>query len=294
MARPELESGHPAPFELYQSVRHTRDHVFTEGIEGPVCDYSGYFYAVNWNHLGSIGVVTPQGDDYLFVDLPPGSTGNGLRLLGPHELRVADYTGHNILRVDMRSRKVSVWAHEPSMHQPNDICVTATGMMFASDPDWKNESGRIWRCPGEGKLELAWDGLGTTNGIEVSFDEKILYVNESVQRRIWAFDLDAQGGLRRQRLFAEFPDHGLDGMRCDVKGNLYVTRYGKGTVAMLAPSGELLREIAVGCARPSNLCFGGEDGRRVYVCLVDEGRVERFEVEHPGREWALAQLGALD
>ena len=34
---------------------------------------------------------------------------------------VADYTGHNILKVDMKSKKISVFAHEPKMNQPNDI-----------------------------------------------------------------------------------------------------------------------------------------------------------------------------
>ena len=62
-----------------------------------------------------------------------------------------------------------------------------------------------------------------------------------------------------------FPDHGFDGMRCDVDGNLYVTRHGKGTVAKLSPSGKVLREIDVLGKKPSNICFGGPDGRTAYV-----------------------------
>ena len=106
--------------------------------------------------------------------------------------------------------------------------------------------------------------MGTTNGIEVSPDGKTLYVNESKQRNIWAFDLTADG-IGNKRLLKQFPDHGFDGMRCDVDGNLYVTRYGKGTVAKLSPAGKLLREIDVLGARPSNICFGGADGRTAYV-----------------------------
>jgi sugar lactone lactonase YvrE len=62
--------------------------------------------------------------------------------------------------------------------------------MFASDPNWKDSSGQLWKAE-NGKLSLLLKDLGTTNGIEVSPDEKTLYVNESVQRNIWAFDLDA-------------------------------------------------------------------------------------------------------
>jgi sugar lactone lactonase YvrE len=74
-------------------------------------------------------------------------------------------------------------------------------------------------------------------------------------------------------------------MRCDVDGNLYITRYGKGTVVKLSPAGRVLREIDVLGERPSNLCFGGPDGRTVYVTEVEHGRIVEFRVEHPGLEW---------
>jgi sugar lactone lactonase YvrE len=86
-------------------------------------------------------------------------------------------------------------------------------------------------------------------------------------------------------LLKKFPDHGFDGMRCDVDGNLYVTRYGKGTVAVLSPTGEVLREIDVLGASPSNLCFGGPDGRTVYVTEVTKQRLVQFRVDHPGLAW---------
>ncbi len=44
------------------------------------------------------------------------------------------------------------------------------------------------------KPTLLMSDMGTTNGIELSSDESILYVNESVQRRIWAFEIDEVGG----------------------------------------------------------------------------------------------------
>jgi gluconolactonase len=131
--------------------------------------------------------------------------------------------------------------------------------------------------------------MGTTNGIEISHDEKTLYVDESIQRRIWAFDLSPSGQLTNKRLVIEFPDFGLDGMRVDVEGNIYVTRYGKGTIAKLDPSGNVLLEVKLHGTRPSNLCFGGPDGCTVYVTEVDHGCIETFRVEKPGREWKLWQ-----
>jgi sugar lactone lactonase YvrE len=95
--------------------------------------------------------------------------------------------------------------------------------------------------------------LGTTNGIDVSPDGKTLYVNESVQRNVWAFPIAADGSLGDKRLVKQFPDHGFDGMRCDVDGNLYITRYGKGTVVKMSPRGEILKEVDVLGKSPSNL-----------------------------------------
>ncbi len=141
---------------------------------------------------------------------------------------LADFSGHNVLKVDMKTKKVSVYVHNDRFNQPNDICINRKDQIFASDPNWKESTGQLWRIDRGGKATLVADKLGTTNGIELSPDEKILYVNESIQRKIWAFDVDASGNLSNKRVFAEFPDFGLDGMKCDKQGNLYAARWGKG------------------------------------------------------------------
>lgn len=127
--------------------------------------------------------------------------------------------------------------------------------------------------------------MGTTNGIEVSPDGRTLYVNETVERRVWAYDLSPQAAISNKRLLHEFPDHGLDGMRCDMLGNLYVTRWGAGRVAKLAPSGALLTEIALHGRNCTNLTFGGHDGGTCYVTVADTGALELFRVDEPGRCW---------
>jgi sugar lactone lactonase YvrE len=178
-----------------------------------------------------------------------------------------------------------VLANEPKMSQPNDIAIDKKDRLYASDPDWKAGTGRIWRIDPDGKVSLLLGNLGTTNGIEVSPNGKTLYVNESVQRKVWAYDLSGDGQISNKRLFIEFPDFGMDGMRCDIKGNLFITRHGKGTVVEVSPRGKMIREIAMTGKKPSNLTFGGKDGRTVYVTLADQGNLETFNVEFPGREW---------
>ena len=149
----------------------------------------------------------------------------------------------------------------------------------------RKSTGQIWRIDRDGTTTLVAPDMGTTNGIEVSPDGKTLYVNESAQRTIWAFTITKNKTLTDKRLFKKFEDHGFDGHRCDVDGNLYVTRYGKGTVVKLSPKGEILQEINVLGKRPSNLCFGGPNGRTIYVTEVESTRLIAFRVDKPGASY---------
>ena len=268
---------------LYESVDHTEENLFSTNIEGPSVDKQGNLYVVNYQKDGTIGHVKPDGSVELFVTLPDGSTANSIQFDSKGNMYLADFTGHNVLKVDMKTREVSVYVHNDAFNQPNDLCINRRDQIFASDPNWSNSSGKLWRIDRGGKAVLLTDEMGTTNGIELSSDEKILYVNESVQRKIWAFDVDRKGDLSNKRLFAEFSDFGFDGMKCDNKGNLYVTRHGKGTIAILSPEGKLIREVALTGKRCSNLVFGGPDGKTVFVTLQDRKGMEKFRSENAGR-----------
>ena len=272
----------------YAARDHVSDGVFTSGIEGPATGPDGALYVVNFGREGTIGRVVAGRDGtgaaQLFATLPAGSIGNGIRFAADGRMLVADYKGHRILTVN-REGTVSTHVDLAGAHQPNDIALAPDGTIYASDPDWKNGSGRIWRIDRQGKAEILEDGMGTTNGIEVSPDGRRLYVGESVQRRIWVYDIGRDGALSGKRLFASFADHGLDGMRCDRNGNLYVTRHGGGTVAILAPDGVVMREVRLKGRLPSNVAFGGRDGRTVYVTMQDRGAIEAFRSAIPGREY---------
>lgn len=277
--------------QLFRSEIFTAPGGFTAGVEGPACDAAGNLYAVNYERQHTIGKVTPAGEGSVFLELPNGSIGNGIRFNLAGDMFIADYTNHNILTVDMPTRAISVYCHVPTMHQPNDLAITSGGVLYASDPDWANAIGQLWRIDIDGSATLLEQGMGTTNGLEVSPDEQILYVNETVQRNIWAYDLSSNGTLGGKRLLIQFPDFALDGMRCDVAGNLYVTRWGKGTVAKISTEGEVLREIELAGKQPTNLTFGGPDGRTCYVTVADRGNIEVFRTDLPGRCWQLFRHG---
>ena len=277
---------HGQDFErLYQAEDFTKENLFSGNIEGPAVDKKGNLYVVNFQKDGTIGLVKPDGTAELFLTLPEGSTANAIQFDSKGNMYLADFTGHNVLKVDMKTKKISVYVHNDAFNQPNDLCINKKDQLFASDPNWKESTGKLWRIDKGGKASLLTDQMGTTNGIELSPDEKILYVNESVQRKIWAFDVDDKGDISNKRLFAEFQDFGFDGMKCDKEGNLYVTRHGKGTIVVLDPKGKIIREIQLKGKSCSNLVFGGLNGKLVFVTLQDRKGMEKFRNNIPGRNW---------
>ena len=272
---------------LFKASEFTADSLFTSGIEGPAVALNGTIYAVNYQQQGTIGQVNPNGKASLFISLPKGSIGNGIRLDHKGHMYIADYKQHNVLLVDIASKEISVFAHNATMNQPNDLAIHSNGTLFASDPNWSNSTGQIWRITPDGTTYLLESGMGTTNGIEINPNENKLYVNTSVQREVWQYDLSPDGQISNKQLLHQFADFGMDGMRCDMEGNLYITRYGKGTVAIISPAGKLIREVSLPGTKPSNITFGGQDGRTCYVTLQDRGMIASFRSNKPGREWMM-------
>jgi sugar lactone lactonase YvrE len=274
---------------LFVATPLTEEGAFTSGIEGPACDANGNIYAVNFAREHTIGKVTPEGKATLYVELPGKSVGNGIRFSRQGIMFVADYVGHNVLRIDPVTLSITVFAHSDKMSQPNDLAIASDGTLYASDPSWNERTGQVWRIDRDGSVQRVADRMGAANGIEVSPDGKTLYVNENVQRNVWAFSIEPDLSLTNKRLLKKYEDHGFDGMRCDVDGNLYITRPGKGTVVKLSPKGEQLQEIDVLGPFPSNICFGGPDGRTAYVTEVKHTRLVQFRVDRPGLEWKRSQ-----
>lgn len=246
---------------------------FTTGIEGAAHDANGNLYAVNvGKEDGTIGIIKAESNKAeLFLNMPEGSICNGIVFDKKGIIYMADYTEHNIWRYDGDS--LTVLAHNPIMNQPNDLAITPSGeFLFASDPNWAENCGQLWRASvASGELVLVEGDMGTTNGVEVSPDGKRLYVNESNQLNVWCYDLNESGEISNKRLFVKFEDFGMDGMRCDVDGNLYITRYDKGSVVKISEGGEIVKEWSLSGKKCCNITLVADKG---YVTMADRGCFE--------------------
>jgi len=277
---------------LFEARPLTPAGEYTFGIEGPAVDADGNLYVVNFGRQGTIGKVA-AGDtrSQLFAELPAGSVGVSIRFGRDRRMYVADYKKHNIFVLEPNDTIARLYFHSESFNQPNDMAIARDGTIYASDPNWRGRSGQVWRIvpvggTGNGTVMSAPRKLTTTNGIDLSPDEKTLYVAESETREIWAYRIDG-ARLGAPRLVKKFSDFSLDGIRTDIDGRIYVARILKGTIEVLTPDGKTVHEIALGAKEPTNVAFGGPDGKTVYVTQRRGGFVETFRVDRPGREFCL-------
>ena len=276
-------------FSLSVSAQQSTDwmpaHSFTSGVEGPAVDRQGNLYAVNFAKQGTIGIISGQDKGEIFLTLPGNSIGNGIRFDQEHNMYIADYVNHQVFKYHLKSKKLIVYAQNNAMNQPNDLAIMENGILFASDPKWSTGTGNIWRINLDGSTSLLANDMDTTNGIEVSPDNQYLYVNESVQRNVWRFRLTANGGISNKTLFYHFNDHGMDGMRTDKYGNLYIARYGAGEIAVLSPQGKLLKTLSLKGRFPTNVAFGGIEGKQLFVTMQKRGTIETLYLDTAGRNF---------
>lgn len=256
-----------------------QEKVFPEGMEGPAIDKAGNLYAVSFGRRGTIGIVNiEQAKATLFLNLPEGSTGNGIRFGKDGMMYVADYTNHNILKINPTTKEIGVFAHNEKMNQPNDLSISSvTGFIYLSDPDWTNNKGNLWISRGEGRITLLESNMGTTNGVEVSPDGKRLFVNESNQRQVIAYDILQDGSIANKRVIHTFSDFGMDGMRCDSKGNLYISRYGDGKIIKMSPEGVILKSYLLKGKNCTNVTLSNDE-KRAYVTMQERGCFEVIDL----------------
>jgi sugar lactone lactonase YvrE len=278
---------------LFQSRQVTRAGEYTFGIEGPAVDSAGNLYVVNFQKPGTIGKLKPRAAaSEFFAALPEGSIGNSIRFALDGRMFIADYKKHNIFVIEPGSTIPMEYFHSEEFNQPNDMTIASDGTIYASDPHWKRRDGQVWRISrsADGKVSgekmASPRPMSTTNGIDLSPDEKTLFVGESNSREIWAYRIDGSN-LVSPRLVKKFSDHDIDGIRTDIDGRLYVARMLKGTIVVLADNGRIEREISLTASEPSNLAFGGGDGRTIYVTQRKGGYIESFLVDRQGRESCL-------
>lgn len=280
----------PSPDRAPQSTRETfyqAEHLFvpiSQGkmLEGPAADKDGRVYVSNVGKRGTIGVWNP-GDlaPTPWLTLPDGGASAATRMGPDGRLWIADYRKHRLYSVALGGNELRLEFEGPELNQPNDFTFAQDGTIYLSDPSWSSKKkGRIYKWDRNQGLQLLVDDVRAANGIDLLPQEKALVYSESISGRLMKVELPDG---KPQMLFKFEPDT-VDGLRVDQEGRIYVTRITKGRIDVISPQGERLHSIELQGKEPTNLNFGGPDGRTMYVTLRDLDAIEIFRVPHGPRE----------
>lgn len=144
------------------------------------------------------------------------------------------------------------------------------GTIHAKRGPGEAPQGGLYRLRPDRTVEHLAGDIGFANGPCFSPDGRTLYLADSLERTIWAWDYDPHGPLRRRREFVRTHEHdsGPDGATVDAQGHLWTALPRAGRLARYTPEGRLERVVALPVTHPTSLCFGGAALDRAYVTSI--------------------------
>jgi gluconolactonase len=265
-------------------------------LEGPAFDNEGALWVVGILK-GVLWRVTPDGHCTVGVQLPP-------EVKFPCALRFSqDGTlygvamGYGLFSVDRSTKKVTLLANGASLgglpdgafHGLDDIYIDHAGGMYLTDAAGSSvlkPVGQVFYRDSSGNVKrIISGGLMFPNGIVLSPDEKMLYIDEWAANRILAVPVLSPGVINEAwgYVFATLSGgHGPDSMTADSAGNIYVAHYGSSEVLAFAPNGDYYGAIRLpdgAGSNPTNLAF---HNGYLYITESEKSEIWRVKAKIPG------------
>jgi gluconolactonase len=212
----------------------------------------------------------------------------------------ADYRGGWIEAVDLKTGQSEVVYRncgEIGLRGPNDIVFDKAGGFYFTDPGKlrkrERDRGAVFyaRCDGSEIRQVVFP-IDAPNGIGLSPDDRTLYVADTHSARLWAYDVESPGRLKRHRgalpweqgrMLIALPSHSLlDSLAIDADGNVCVGDIPHGGITVIAPDGQVVERHPMPDPFTTNICFGGSNLRTAFITLSSLGQVVAKEWPRPG------------
>ena len=247
--------------------------------EGPSTNAKGEVY---FNDVGAGKTYKIGADGKPVVFLEDTQGGDGQRFGPDGRLYAAATKPQQIIAWDA-SGKPSVIAEG---FRGNDVVVRHDGSMYVTSPGANRNESRVWYVSPKGEKKVVDTGLNFPNGITLSPDQTLLYVDDMRSHWVYSYQVQPDGSLAYKQRYYHLhvpdtaDDSGADGMRVDRDGRLYVaTRMG---IQVCDQAGRVNCIIPTPNGRVSNLTFGGENFDTLYATCGD--RVYKRKVKVKGAE----------
>jgi gluconolactonase len=256
-----------APAQDYSDLRIEKvatGYIFTEG---PAWSRDGYliFSDIPGDKLLEF---KPGGKPTNFRENSSGAIGNTFDAQG--RLYSCESHSRRVTRTD-RKGKIEVLAERwqgKRLNAPNDIVVRKDGQVYFTDPAFGNQQDSreldfygVFHISHRGELDVVAKSKGRPNGIALSPNGRILYVTNSDQRNVRAYDLDRNGEASNERVLISNIAGIPDGIKVDETGNLYVAA---ARIEVHTPEGKPIGGFVMQ-ETPSNCAFGDVDLQSLYI-----------------------------
>jgi len=262
------------PVTLTDLVPNQTPVTIAEGFqftEGPVWHPDGYLLFSDIP-ADTIYRYVPGGVPEPYIC--PSGNSNGLTFDREGRLVACEHGGRRVSRRGASGdMETLVDQHDGKrLNSPNDIVVHSGGAIFFTDPPYgidpdPGEQGfnGVFRLDTDGSIAMLSQSMNRPNGLALSIDETVLYVDDSRNRHVLAYPLDSSLGVGEPSVLVDMDvdaPGGPDGMKLDSQGNLYVT--GPGGLWVTTTGEEHLGTVEFP-QLPANLCFGGASLTTIYV-----------------------------
>jgi gluconolactonase len=262
------------------------------GTEGPLGLPDGGFIFTETRD-NRITRIAADGSTSTYLEQSNGSNGLGLTADGALVSVQTLVPKVGIIAPGERVKTLAEQYEGLPLGRPNDLVVGLQAGIFFTDPGVEQKAGDPPRAkPGvyrirNDKLERVIEGIERPNGIQLSPDESILYVANTLGEHVLAYDLDSNGKIGARRNFAQLQgwskdesgrfSSGADGLAIDGEGHLYVAS--KAGIEIFSARGKALGAIALP-RKPQNLAFAGADKKTLYI--VGRGAAYRIKLDAAG------------
>lgn len=269
-----------------------------EFLEGPVWDGNNTLY---FTDIVKRLIVKYNTSTKTFTTIASNTqSANGMMFNTDNNLVVCEGNAGSVNERDVNGSILKTYTSSyegKSFNSPNDLCLDSKGGIYFSDPTWSppvQPKNRVYYLDPSGNVMALIDDMERPNGVLLSQDGQTLFVNDSWSPEVRAYDVETDGSISNERVFAslEMPDgeliiSGADGMALDKSGNLYVTS--EVGIQVYNPQGTRIQKLLFP-EQTSNCTFGGPDMNTLYVTarknlysiqLTEEGVRHPFDLTTP-------------
>lgn len=256
-----------------------KGYTFTEG---PVWSKDGYLL---FSDIPADTILkwTPGSGIEVFRKDAHGASGNAFDAQG--RLYTCETRARRVTRTD-KNGKIEVLADKwegKRLNAPNHIAVSKNDHVYFTDPSFGSQSDHreldffgVYHLPPKGPLKLVAKPAGRPNGIALSPNGRTLYVTNSDEHNVRAYDVDHNGDTSNERVLISGLKAAPGGVHVDEKGNLYVAA---GGIAIYRLDGRLIHMIEMHDLA-SDCVLGEADGKSLFV--TDRGSVHRARLDAKG------------